>query len=76
MGSSFSTKDFRTWAGTLVCACYLARRRCGDSREKTARNKRIVAAIKETAEVLGNTPAFAAALTCVPKSSARLKKAR
>src|SRR5215217_824389 len=45
MGSSFSAKDFRTWAGTLVCACALAR------------NERIVAAIKETAEVLGNTPA-------------------
>ena len=25
MGSSFSAKDFRTWAGTLVCACALAR---------------------------------------------------
>src|SRR5678809_821618 len=25
MGSNFSAKDFRTWAGTLVCACALAR---------------------------------------------------
>src|SRR5687768_10013625 len=25
MGDSFSAKDFRTWAGTLVCACSLAR---------------------------------------------------
>jgi DNA topoisomerase-1 len=25
MGESFSAKDFRTWAGTLVCACALAR---------------------------------------------------
>src|SRR5215218_5396360 len=25
MGESFSAKDFRTWAGTLVCACSLAR---------------------------------------------------
>jgi DNA topoisomerase-1 len=25
MGRSFSSKDFRTWAGTLVCACTLAR---------------------------------------------------
>jgi DNA topoisomerase-1 len=56
MGSSFSAKDFRTWAGTLVCACALARE--GDvPARKTARNKKIVAAIKETAEVLGNTPA-------------------
>jgi DNA topoisomerase I len=57
MGSSFSAKDFRTWAGTLVCACALARNGNEISDKKTARNKRIVAAIKETAEVLGNTPA-------------------
>ena len=57
MGGSFSAKDFRTWAGTLVCACALARDGSEVSEKKTARNKRIVAAIKETAEVLGNTPA-------------------
>ena len=57
MGSSFSAKDFRTWAGTLVCACALARDGVEITEKKTARNKRIVAAIKETAEVLGNTPA-------------------
>jgi len=57
MGSSFSAKDFRTWAGTLVCACALARNGDEILEKKTARNKRIVAAIKETAEVLGNTPA-------------------
>ena len=57
MGSSFSAKDFRTWAGTLVCACALAR--AGDEipETKTALKKKIVTAIKETAEVLGNTPA-------------------
>lgn len=57
MGSSFSAKDFRTWAGTLVCACALARDGSEIPEKKTTRNKRIVAAIKETAEVLGNTPA-------------------
>ena len=57
MGSSFTAKDFRTWAGTLVCACALARNGVEIADKKTARNKRIVAAIKETAEVLGNTPA-------------------
>ena len=57
MGSSFSAKDFRTWAGTLVCACALAREGTEIPVRKTARNKRVVAAIKETAEVLGNTPA-------------------
>jgi len=56
MGSSFSAKYFRTWAGTLVCACALAREGIETPLKKTAKNKRIVAAIKETAEVLGNTP--------------------
>jgi DNA topoisomerase-1 len=57
MGSNFSAKDFRTWAGTLVCACALAREGDEIPTRKTARNKKVVAAIKETAEVLGNTPA-------------------
>jgi DNA topoisomerase-1 len=57
MGSNFSAKDFRTWAGTLVCACALARVDDEIPEKKTARKKNIVAAIKETAEVLGNTPA-------------------
>jgi DNA topoisomerase-1 len=58
MGSSFSAKDFRTWAGTLVCACALARDEGKEvPGERIAKNKRIVTAIKETAEVLGNTPA-------------------
>jgi DNA topoisomerase-1 len=59
MGENFSAKDFRTWAGTLVCACALARN--GDDlpmpASATGIKKKIVAAIKETAEVLGNTPA-------------------
>ena len=63
MGESFSAKDFRTWAGTLVCACALARAGIDMPEESTirtqarVRKRRIVAAIKETAEVLGNTPA-------------------
>ena len=57
MGESFSAKDFRTWAGTLVCACALAREVNGEPLSATTTKKRIVAAIKETSEVLGNTPA-------------------
>ena len=57
MGDSFTAKDFRTWAGTLICACSLAR--VGTEKEETlsARRKKIVSAIKETSEALGNTPA-------------------
>lgn len=58
MGEQFSAKDFRTWAGTLICACALARAGVADGEGKTARKKKVVAAIKETAEHLGNTPAI------------------
>lgn len=57
MGESFSAKDFRTWAGTLVCACALARAGADVVEKKTSRRRKVVEAIKETAEILGNTPA-------------------
>jgi len=57
MGENFSAKDFRTWAGTLVCACALARAGSDITDKPTVRKRKIVAAIKETAEALGNTPA-------------------
>jgi DNA topoisomerase-1 len=57
MGAGFSAKDFRTWAGTLVCACALARAGTDLTDTETGKKKKIVAAIKETAETLGNTPA-------------------
>ena len=55
MGERFTAKDFRTWAGTLLCACALAR--AGAATSVTERKRRIVAAIRDTAEQLGNTPA-------------------
>ena len=57
MDERFTSKDFRTWAGTLICACALAR--AGAEAQETApsRKRKVIKAIKETAEVLGNTPA-------------------
>lgn len=57
MGAHFSAKDFRTWSGTLLCACSLARRRNADPAHDRSAKRMIVAAIKETAKALGNTPA-------------------
>src|ERR1700730_5522417 len=57
MGRKFSAKDFRTWAGTLICACALARVQEHVNGEKPVPKQQLVAAIKETAEALGNTPA-------------------
>jgi DNA topoisomerase-1 len=57
MGTHFSAKDFRTWSGTLLCACSLARRRGEDPEHERSVKRMVVAAIKETAKALGNTPA-------------------
>jgi len=67
MGPDFTAKDFRTWAGTLICACALARvAEDGPEVVATARRKgrrevrkKLVEAVKETAAELGNTPAVA-----------------
>src|SRR5207245_10891264 len=57
MGERFSAKDVRTWAGTLIAACALARLEGEEIEGRTDRRKLIVAAVKETAAQLGNTPA-------------------
>jgi DNA topoisomerase-1 len=57
MGERFTAKDFRTWAGTLLCACALARAGTEPGETRAARKRKVVAAIRDTATVLGNTPA-------------------
>jgi DNA topoisomerase-1 len=64
MGPGYSAKDFRTWAGTLICACALARARQRIKHAAAvggvkAAKKTMVAAVREAAEHLGNTPAVA-----------------
>ncbi|WP_404372781.1 DNA topoisomerase IB [Corallococcus coralloides] len=72
MGPGFSAKDFRTWAGTLICACALARARervedgDGGPVKKTVLKKSMVAAVREASEHLGNTPAVAKASYIYP----------
>lgn len=56
MGAAFTAKDFRTWAGTLICACALARAGFDPHESPRHRKRKVSAAIRETAEVLGNTP--------------------
>jgi len=57
MGERFSAKDFRTWAGTMICANILARMSGEVVPGVTDRRKMLNAAVKETAAHLGNTPA-------------------
>jgi DNA topoisomerase I len=54
MGRRFSARDFRTWAGTWVCAGALARR-VRAARTEGLRARAIADAVRETARYLGNT---------------------
>ncbi|HYS54118.1 MAG TPA: DNA topoisomerase IB [Thermoanaerobaculia bacterium] len=55
IGNTFTAKDFRTWAGTLLCSIALAMQ--GQAPTKSERKRKIKSAIQATAEQLGNTPA-------------------
>jgi DNA topoisomerase-1 len=53
-GPEFSSKDFRTWGGTLLAATALAE--IGKAEEERQIKSNIVKAMKDVAEQLGNTP--------------------
>jgi DNA topoisomerase I len=55
VGPDFTAKDFRTWAGTLLCSIALAME--GQGKSKTERKRKMRNAIAATADQLGNTPA-------------------
>ena len=55
IGASFTAKDFRTWAGTLLCSIALAMQ--GEAASKTERKRKIKRAVDATAQQLGNTAA-------------------
>jgi len=55
IGPNFTAKDFRTWAGTLLCSIALAMQ--GQGTSKADRKRKIRKAITATSEQLGNTPA-------------------
>jgi DNA topoisomerase I len=60
-GGAYTAKDFRTWAGTLLCASELARRAAELVPGRTERKKMAAAVVKSVADRLGNTPAVARA---------------
>jgi len=55
IGDDFTAKDFRTWAGTLLCSIALAM--LGQGRSKAERKRKLKKAVDATAEQLGNTAA-------------------
>ncbi|ATB33401.1 DNA topoisomerase IB [Melittangium boletus] len=78
MGERYSAKDFRTWGGTLICACALARAqgRACDGAGLRAVKKTMVAAVKEAATQLGNTPTVARDSYIYPSVLAMFKQGR
>ncbi|MBC8101265.1 MAG: DNA topoisomerase IB, partial [Cytophagales bacterium] len=60
-GGEFTAKDFRTWAGTILCALTLTESEPNDNDGDTAREagakRNIADAVKRVSERLGNTPA-------------------
>lgn len=56
-GETFTAKDFRTWAGTLLA--YRALRALQPAATPTGARRIVVEAIRATADRLGNTPAVA-----------------
>jgi DNA topoisomerase-1 len=65
IGASFTAKDFRTWAGTLLCSIALAMQ--GQGASKTERKRKIKRAVQATSEQLGNTPAVCRASYICPR---------
>jgi DNA topoisomerase IB len=64
-GGSMTAKDFRTWRGTVKAATELA---AAGPQPTAAKRKRVVAqAVREVADLLGNTPAVARASYVDPR---------
>jgi DNA topoisomerase-1 len=56
-GGKFTAKDFRILHGTIAAAVSLAKH--GPEPKQTARSRALAQAMRDAAEVLGNTPAIA-----------------
>jgi DNA topoisomerase-1 len=76
MGEKFSAKDFRTWAGTLICANLLAKETAEIPETRKGKRRFITAAVRETARRLGNTPAVCRASYIAPVVIADFEKGR
>jgi DNA topoisomerase-1 len=59
LGPEFSSKDFRTWGGTLCAAVMLAER--GPAQSETQAKRTLSAVMRGVGQRLGNTPAVARA---------------
>jgi DNA topoisomerase I len=65
MGSHFTPKDFRTWAGTLIAAVKLAE--LGATADLDQAEKNVLEAVDDVAHLLGNTRDIARASYISPR---------
>jgi DNA topoisomerase-1 len=65
MGDEFTTKDFRTWAGSLIAAVKLAE--LGVTEDLKEAEKNVLAAVDDVAQRLGNTRDIARASYISPR---------
>jgi DNA topoisomerase-1 len=56
-GEEFTTKDFRTWNGTVLAACALRELKVSDDATRAQLKRNIVQAVENVARRLGNTKA-------------------
>jgi hypothetical protein len=73
-GEEMTAKDFRTWHGTVRAAEELAA--AGPLETTTGRKKAVSHAMKEVAELLGNTPAVARSSYVDPRVVERFEQGR
>lgn len=66
MGGSFTAKDFRTWAGTILAASRLAHTAEEARKTPAARRRAVAGVMREVSESLGNTPAVCRASYVLP----------
>jgi len=76
MGGPFTAKDFRTWAGTLLAACRLARTETEQRATAATRKRAVAATMREVAEHLGNTPAVCRSSYVLPVVLERFESGR
>ena len=75
-GTRITAKDFRTWAGTLFGACALAHAGYPDPPSARALRRSVAQAMRETSELLGNTPAVCRASYVSPGVLEAFEKGR
>ena len=67
MGRRFTAKDFRTWAGSVLCTARLVAAAPTPPETRTARRRLLSACMRDVASCLGNTPAVCRASYVSPR---------